>query len=659
MKNTLVNKNMDVEISEERGNLDRLSIKRKGFGKWTGCPGRLTIVDELRRRTYTDTKDPMTCSQKRRRRNGETVIENRKEFKGADFSVKETWRMKKDALSWDVTVSLNKGSRDRTIQVRQLVPYPKPAYGLGVWSAQSQFPTTIERVGGLHLAYGDACFGTVIPAVTLYKEKEDVGLTIAKPFGSRTAQLAFSFQGYHSAGVDMETTLLGLRKGKPATTGFLIHAHSGCWRSGLRWLYKKYPEYFNPPNTRIREIEGGFLMANPFSEEETIAELARLGVKWEELHNHFPFYGEYAPNAPEWESVVAHDYPEAPGWPGKVSAQAVEDHIRMVHRHGIKCLMYFQCAGDAFIPHAEENFPDAIARGIDGARMPSWKECCLMNADPSTSFGKEMLRMIDRFLKRFPDIDGVFLDQLCYTAVDAAHDDGVTLYENAPAYDLGHCYEKPVKKLTRRIHEQGKLVFANGPFNVEVQKDVDGVMAEGCSWIGDVMKWLCIAKPLLIHTYADDPRKVETMFRQCLLCGGSYSVGGSSTLVKPPPLTPKARKVFQAYIPLVEKLCGRKWLLEPDPIELPFGCDGNIFEGENKTRIITLVAGRRSVLEKKGVETDVTLKARFKGMSKYRKAESFGTHYGGSRPVRVAEVNGLLKLTLPEHAAASVIVLSR
>jgi len=659
MKNILSNNNMEVEISKESGNLDALHIKRKGFGKWNACPGHLIIVDELRRRTYADTRDRMTCSPKRHHRDKQAVVENRKEFQGADFSVRETWRMEKDCLSWKVAVSLKKGKRDRTIQIKQLIPYPKPAYRLGVWSAQSQFPTTLERIGGLHLAYGDACCGTVIPAVTLYREEEDVGLTVTKPFGSKTAQLAFSFQGYHSKGMEIETTLLGLRQGKPATVEFLIHAHPGCWRPGLGWLYKKYPEYFNPCNKRIREIEGGFLIANPFSEEEAIADLARLGVKWEELHNHFPYYGEYAPSAEEWESVVPHDYPEAPRWPGKVSAQVVRDHVRMVHKYNIKCLMYFQCAGDSYIPYAKKNFPDAIARGTHGSHMPSWKECCLMNADPSTSFGKEILKMIDRFLEKFPDIDGIFLDQLCYTAIDTAHDDGVTMYENKPAYDIGHCYEKPVENLTRKIHLQGKFVFANGPYNIEVQRDVDGLMAEGVSWIGDVMKWLCIAKPLLIHTYAEDAQKVETMFRQCLLCGGSYSVGGSSKLVEPPRLAPKTRKVFKAYIPLVEKLYGRQWLLEPDPLELPFGYDGNIFKGENKTRIITLVGGRKSVLDRKGIEADLKLRVKFRGMSKYGKAESFGTHYSGSRRVRVSEMRDCLKLTLPEHSAGSVIVLSQ
>ena len=59
------------------------------------------------------------------------------------------------------------------------------------------------------------------------------------------------------------------------------------------------------------------------------------------------------------------------------------------------------------------------------------------------------------------NMDGVFLDQLCYSAIDFAHN-GVTMYENKPIYSLWHCYEKPLKKLTLKLHQQGKLIFANG-----------------------------------------------------------------------------------------------------------------------------------------------------------------------------------------------------
>ncbi len=649
----LSNSSMKIRLSQEKGNLKELYLKG---ARWNGYESYLIVVDELKEKTYKDTESPLVLLQKRHKKKGEGIVENIKEFKGADFIVKEIWKLNRDSLSWKIEVSLKRNKRERTIQLKQLIPYPKPAYGLGVWSAQSQFPTKIERVGGLHLAYGDVCFGTVIPAITLYKEKKNVGLTISKPFELKTSKLAFSFQDYRNQGVEIETTLLGLRRDKPAIVEFIIHPHQGCWRPGLAWLYKKYPQYFDPPNKKVREIEGGYLFSHPFIKEEEIKSIIPYKVKWEELHVHFPYYGQYAPEEEKWENIISSsenleaNYPEFKGSKGIVSAEIIKQHIRLLHKYRIKSLIYFQAAGDGHLPYVTKKFPDSIAKDINGSSFNSPWNSCLMNSDPATSFGKEMLKMIDRFLKMYPDMDGVFLDQLCYNALDFAHDDGITMFKNRPVYSLWHCYEKPVKKLARKLHRQGKLIFANGPYNIEVQKDIDGHMTEGVSWI-DVIKYLCISKPLLFLSYYKDAYQVESMFHQCLLAGASYSVF--------PYPSEGIKKVLKSYLPLVEKLYGRRWLLEPNPVQLPEGCDGNIFRGEKNDIIITIVSKRRSILDEKGIEKNLKAYVQFKGANKVKRAYSLGTHYQGKRRVKIKKEKRGLALIIPEHSAATVISLIR
>ena len=666
----LSNNDIEVGISKEKGNLKKLFLNRNNFGKWNGCESYLIIVDELKEKTYKDIESPLAISQKRYKIKGEEVVENLKEFKGADFLVKETWRLNNDSLSWRIEVFLKKDKKDRTIQIKQLIPYPDPTYGLGVWAAQSQFPTKIERLGGLHLAYGDICFGTVIPAVTLYKEKEDIGLTITKPFGLKTSKLAFFFQDYRThgvEGVEIETTLLALRKDKPAVVEFIIHPHEGCWRPGLAWLYKKYPEYFDPPNKKVREIEGGYFLSHPFAKEKDIASMTPHKLKWEELHCIFPYGGEYAPQEKEWEctddtweacvnfnvetftaDIEPFDKSSSVS-AGKLSVEVIDNHFKMVHRHKVKSLVYFQCGGDG-APPIQKKFPDSVAEDINGAPYKAWHY--LMNSDPSTSYGKEVLDMIDRLSRVYPNMDGVFLDQLCYNALDFAHDDGITMYKNKPVYTLWHCYEKPVKKLADKLHQQGKLIFGNGAYNIEVQKDIDGIMAEGVSWLAGVAKYLCICKPLLfLSFYWDNAFQAESMFHQCLLCGASYSLW--------PNPSEEVKKVLNTYIPLVEKLYGRKWLLEPNPIKLPESCDGNIFLGEKGDIIITVVSKRKSILDEKGIEKNLKIYVQFKGASKIKKAYSLGTHYQGKMKVKIQKEGNKLKLIVPEHSAATVIILEK
>ncbi len=273
-----------------------------------------------------------------------------------------------------------------------------------------------------------------------------------------------------------------------------------------------------------------------------------------------------------------------------------------------------------------------------------------MNSDPAPSYGREVLSMIDKLLERYPEIDGIFLDQLCYDAVDTVHDDGVTMYRNKAAYMLRHCYEAPVSKLTEKIHHQGKLIFSNSPVNIEVQKDVDGHMAEGSSLLGGRwLKYLCIAKPLLFHTYYKDAGAVEDMLQQCVLYGASYSV-------MPHP-SEEIKKIFEAYLPLLSKLKGRKWILELHPIKLPGDCRGNIFRVGNGEVVISLIGGRRSISERDSIKRSLSLKVCFAGWPEVGSVYTLGTHYRNKREVLlVKEKDGLL-LTIPEHSTATVVVL--
>ena len=176
-------------------------------------------------------------------------------------------------------------------------------------------------------------------------------------------------------------------------------------------------------------------------------------------------------------------------------------------------------------------------------------------------------------------------------------------------------------------------------------------MAEGVSWIADVIKYLCIRKPLLFLSFYKNAYHVESMFQQCLLVGASYSVS--------PYPSKEIKKVLKIYLPLIETLYGRKWLLEPNPIKLPGDCKGNIFKGEKNDIIITVVSQRRSILDEKGIEKNLKLYVRFKGISQIKKAYSLGTHYQGKRKVKIKRQGKGLELIIPEHSAATVISLTK
>jgi len=103
-------------------------------------------------------------------------------------------------------------------------------------------------------------------------------------------------------------------------------------------------------------------------------------------------------------------------------------------------------------------------------------------------------------------------------------------------------------------------------------------MSEGTSGISETHKYLCVRKPLLVHTYPTDVFKTESMFRYVLLSGASYSYGGSSTLRQIPVQSEEVQKLFAEYKFLADSLSGAEILLSANPFKLPPLCRGEIFQ---------------------------------------------------------------------------------
>ncbi len=498
----------------------------------------------------------------------------------------------KNGISWRFHVHEVAGKPLRSGFLKVKIPYPYPPYPLKVWSATRRLPDSICNIGGQTLYYGDVCYGTLIPLVSIYEEQRNVGITIAKALGRTGGRFSFHFGSYHEDGMEVQFTDFALDAHKTVEFELLLCGHVGCWRPGLRWLADMYPDFFLPHNPNVWKHHGAFAITCPFSTPETVKRLEADNVKWSEVHNHFPNYGCYAPHVDEWDSVVCHDYPDLKDEvPVKISPTLIREHLRRLHASHILAMMYIQCSGDGLIPWAEKNFPDAIARDSAGKIFMTWKECCFLNADPSTSFGKFVDAQIDRFLEMYSDIDGVFIDQVCYQTIDYAHDDGLTCANDRPAYQYAFSYEHNIKKLTDAIHGSGRIAWGNGPFDIEIAKYVDGTMTEGSSDIFKAQKFLCIRKPRLVHLYPTDYLKTEAMLRHCVLAGAAWSIGGSSTLRNPPVQTPEIHRLFKEYIPLATPLLDTEICLEPNPFTLPFEYQGECFRHNRTGKLFVTVVG--------------------------------------------------------------------
>ena len=106
-----------------------------------------------------------------------------------------------DCVVMKFTLSLKKPHTFKSGYLKIKVPYTYPPNGLKVWTARANYPQDLYFIGGTNLIYGDVCDGTMIPAITLYDVKQDLGLTIVKDFQRTGGVLSFNFDSYHGTGV--------------------------------------------------------------------------------------------------------------------------------------------------------------------------------------------------------------------------------------------------------------------------------------------------------------------------------------------------------------------------------------------------------------------------------------------------------------------------
>ncbi|MBQ9503234.1 MAG: hypothetical protein IJU70_13850 [Lentisphaeria bacterium] len=632
---------------DDRG---RVTGLRAGALSFDAFPLDLEVQDDLRKRIYS-------CRDAATEKTDDFSFVRR--WADCDFTLHENWRVEGKMIVRRLRAEPVPGAAMRAVTIRIPVSYPEDVYSLTAWSANQAFPRPLPETGGLKLFYEDVCYGTVLPAVAVYSAKERSGLTFGARLGARRGgRLAFAFRDYHAEGIDVEFSCLLLRGGHPADCELLYAATQGCYRSALAFWKEAFPAFFAAPVPVVSRAAGPFFISNPRMSEEYLDEVKeRYAPLWAEVHNHFPRYGEYAPEAPAWESVIVHDYPEA-DCREKFTPELVNRHIAELHRRNILAMLYFQASGDCFTPYAEAVFPDAVARDSAGRIVKTWKDCCFVSAMPGTSFHAHLMKQIDRFFALYPDMDGVFLDQLCYHMLDYAHADGLTAVETREAARYGDSYAVPLARIAEILHRAGKSLWANGPFSIEVAKDVDGMMSEGTGDYARTYQYMtCGGKGLLVHSYASSASDVESMFRMCLVCGGSWSVSGEVAKRRPEKYPDKVEELFRLCGPLADLLAGCVWVLEPEPFSLPEEYEGNLYELPGGRLALTVVS-RHDTLLRPARAADPSFRAAVKCSAACRIVRAENHSVDGIFSLDIVREDGGISFAVTGHRVFSAVILS-
>ena len=646
----LKNDAMAVEIGRQTGRMEKLKLNRADFGQWNIIPGRLEISDDLQRICFREGRD--ACNVEILSEEQSRIIIS-KRFEKAAFVVREEWSINREEVHWKVQLELDAGVETRSVKISQMIPWPTAEpYKWNVWTAKEGFPKSATRVGNSKIVYGDLCYGTTIPELSIFNANFDVGLSIAKPLGLKIPRWEMNFSGYRGGGVNIDSGFLKLSEQNVAETNLMLHPHEGCWRPGLGWLVDKFPDYFKAglPDAAKR-VDGGFLIGNPSTTKEQMRIARSYGAKVAEMHHHYRYYGCYFPDEKSWRTTEGNPVREHVRKDER-SVAAIRNSIENFRDNEIAPLLYIQLAGDGYKPYVEKEYPESIVLNTDGQKMgQTYYNVWMMNSDPSLPFGRAIRNELEKFFELYPEAGGLFWDQAGYDDIDSAHHDGITMVENKPMYRLAFCYEKHRDLMVAEAHRRGMIVAANGLAYIELGGGIDQIMAEGSSWLAELVQYECVTRPMLFYHYFKDENDLEEMFQKCLVAGATgYSVPDCS-------MSPDMDMLFRAYAPLVDMLSGRKWLFEPYPLELPPGVNGNIFTMENNNLNVTLVATGQSLLLTPTFQP-LTVKVRSKKTADIQKIIYSGISGMRTKVSWEAKDNGTVIINIPEHSVAGVLEIS-
>ncbi|MBN2290427.1 MAG: hypothetical protein JXQ83_13915 [Candidatus Glassbacteria bacterium] len=658
------------------------------------------VHDELRNKLFSDLDTPAEVLEiKAWQGDGEVSCTLVKKFEGAEFLLRQRLVMQEDHLRWEAEAVKLSGP-DRS--VKMVLFTPLPIWGYTGWAPIAEAPFESNPWPPFQISFGQMDGGpvgntnwrTVIPMAVFYNLSKRNALCLVSPFEIPAIRIRFRSSSsvtedfhWNSRNYSLKerpclqvvSEYLGLRDDRPARTGLLITLQPAAWRASLGWVYRRYREYFDPA-PGFEKYDGVFvsgypIMADSLADEDLeriVALRYSRGARWEEQHGHFLRYGLMIPD----KSVASWTCESHPRERFTNTRAKIAVHAARNKEHGIGTFVYYNTT-EAEWRYASERYTGDIARDENGGTIPAYKgmshpddrACWLMNSDPETAFGRDLARQAEEMVREYPGIAGFFWDVYGRSyRFDFAHDDGITMINNKPAYYPMFMYLRMMEKhVGPLLHGSGRYVTCNKPTMIQACKGIDGVMARESTPAELKPSWLIAQSYLGLnrHVMILDGRSwqhPERLFLNCLRYGFQYSEIQTET----EGLTDqevvlrknKAEKLRRDYGPLIERLRGKKWVFHPRALDLPPMTDGNIFRLEDGSVMVAMVSIWRVLDNIPGTTPDLELTCRLPDASEFR-------HFKLVQPdlERTVELepsvreNDALTFKIGEHGLASVILL--
>jgi hypothetical protein len=505
----------------------------------------------------------------------------------------------------------------------------------------------------------------VMPAVVIYSPDE-WGLTALADFAQPTRGFEVSL-GDKAAVLAIRRVDLRLEPGRPVDVSMIVAGHAGDWRPGLGHVVQRFPQFFVVQDDRLPKLHGPFVCSGGAPSDATIDQWKAQHVQTVEVHGTIPFYGQHLPLGDRWtifaddcwhrlrEQADPHKPADDAPWreilayvnrkvPPNITVDMVRDYIRRLHARGIYALMYFNPT-EAWRPWVTAHYPEALVHTGAGKPIPVWYESYMVCPDPDSRWGKHLVDEFTKMMDLYAEADGFFMDQSCYDNIDYAHDDGWSISQGRTGYRMGWAINQISQRCRALAKPRGKFMWWNGPYNSDIARYAEGMMAEaGNEDQVRMIHYLTIGG----RACCTLSRTGEEVFQNCAAYGLYPTAMGTSAL----------GRLAARYAPVIDLFAGKQWIFHPRALELPEGTKGNIYRLPDGNVLAVIVTGGRSV-DGPEFDLDVPLAMRLPNAEEFRAAYLLSPDLLGKRRLKIVPVRGGIRVVVPRHRSVSAVLLAR
>jgi hypothetical protein len=442
-----------------------------------------------------------------------------------------------------------------------------------------------------------------IPMATIIEEKHGFGITMLQ---SPNDLLLDLFMESSESG-ELKTVHLNHRlgKGRSIRFNYEIVMHEADWRAALGYAYKQYPDFFDPNVAIADSIAGtGAYSCNWMDFDVEKYRKMAFSVNWKASRD-FPYMGMFLP--PVGDSVEWYGFGRS-AEDSLISLPKLRDYSRQMKDLGFHVLSYFnvtEFGTNIMYPppgllsedpaelwkdangYLYTHFEDAIlltppqqstyksrVYGLTEPNRPFWTWGKAVVMDPGVeSYQNHLLGMAKKHIELIPDASGICIDRMDWLRMYNHHrDDLVSWMGDQPVSSMNLSWMELMNKLAPVFHNQNKVIYVNNHVKrLEHLKHIDGLFDEftyGGSSLNTV-GLLGIRKPVLgwvrdAGQYKPNPDWAMQKF----LYMGVFPMApfpSNDHSLKPDPWVDS---LYLNYGPLLSQLRGKKWVLEPNILEV-------------------------------------------------------------------------------------------